>query len=376
MTDKTIWSSLLSPKCMLQTLFLFSVTYFTSSLYGETSIEDIRDQYYVGAGLGLSFLQPSLNDVSLKLSRDGDIGYGIKAGYQFDDRWAAELLWSDLGQAKVSSSTTGNTAGLIGFQYFGLGGLYQYPLSDSWDVFATAGIGVLKNRAQLVKANGSENAAIYSGIGVVWQLAEAWNLRAEYDYYGNDAQMLSFNIVKRFGSEMPRRIAELESLIKQQDEELDTTSKKIYEAIMLPEVKQKNCDGLYVDFNGIYFPQGSIKLTDESQQTLDKLASDLLKLPKGIRFEIRAHADDVGTELYNSELSLTRARVVRDYLAKRDVALGRIDAYGYGEWVPVKERRDRSDREVNRRVELILIGVDKYVEDISTCPEFSVRKSS
>lgn len=376
MINKTIWPARLTSCSIVQTLLLLIIVNASQLLYAETTISDIPDQYYVGAGLGLSFVQPSLNDTSLVISKDSDIAYKLSGGYQIDDRWAAEIFWSDMGQARVSSSLTGSITGLVGYQYFGAGGLYQYPISETWDVFTTAGVGILKNRFQLVTANHSKDVSIYSGIGLIWKLAETWSLRAEYNYYASDAQMLSFNIVKRFGSEMSRRIAELESQIQQQNEELDTTSQKIFEAIALPAVKQKSCDGLFVDFKGVYFPQGSIKLSDQSQQTLDTLALDLLKLPKGIRFEIRAHADDVGTELYNSELSLTRARVVRDYLAKRGVALGRIDAYGYGEWVPVNGDSAKIDREINRRLELILIGVDKYVEDISTCPEFSVRKPS
>lgn len=376
MIKKTIWPARLKSCSIVQTLLLLIIVNASQLLYAETTISDIPDQYYVGAGLALSFIQPSLNDASLVISKDSDIAYKLSGGYQLDARWAAEIFWSDMGQARVSSSTTGGVTGLVGYQYFGAGGLYQYPISESWDVFATAGVGILKNRFQLVAANRSKDVSVYSGIGLIWKLAETWSLRAEYNYYASDAEMLSFNIVKRFGSEIPRRIAELESQIQQQNEELDTTSQKIFEAIALPAVKQKNCDGLFVDFNGVYFPQGSIKLSEQSQQTLDTLALDLLKLPKGIRFEIRAHADDVGTELYNSELSLTRARVVRDYLAKRGVALGRIDAYGYGEWVPVNGDSAKNDREINRRLELILIGVDKYVEDISTCPEFSVRKPS
>ena len=165
------------------------------------------------------------------------MAYRFLGGYQFDERWTAEMFWADMGQARVSSSLTRSVAGLVGYRYFGVGGLYQYPIAESWDVFATVGVGILKNRLQLVTAKRSNDAAIYSGIGVIWKLAEVWNLRAEYDYYGNDVQMLSFNVVKRFGSEMPRRIAKLESLVKQQNEELDTSAQNISEAIMLPEVK-------------------------------------------------------------------------------------------------------------------------------------------
>lgn len=237
MKNKIIWPTGLTSCSIAQAFFLFTAIHFFSPVYAETAISDIQDQYYVGAGLGLSFIQPSVNDASLFISKDSDIAYRFLGGYQLDERWAAEMFWADMGQARVSSSLTGSVAGLVGYQYFGVGGLYQYPVAESWDVFATVGVGILKNRFQLVTANRSNDAAIYSGIGVIWKLAETWNLRAEYDYYGNDVQMLSFNVVKRFGSEMPRRIAKLESLVKQQDEELDTTSQNIFEAIMLPEVK-------------------------------------------------------------------------------------------------------------------------------------------
>ena len=102
----------------------------------------------------------------------------------------------------------------------------------------------------------------------------------------------------------------------------------------------------------------------------------MLELPEGIKFEVRAHTDDIGTELYNYTLSLARARVVRDYFAEHGIALSRIDAQGYGEWRPKKSNKTQSGRYVNRRAELILLGVEKYVENTETCPALATPSVS
>jgi outer membrane protein OmpA-like peptidoglycan-associated protein len=102
----------------------------------------------------------------------------------------------------------------------------------------------------------------------------------------------------------------------------------------------------------------------------------MLELPEGIKFEVRAHTDDIGTELCNYTLSLARARVVRDYFVEHSIALSRIDAQGYGEWRPKKCNKTQSGRYVNRRAELILLGVEKYVENIETCPALATPSVS
>ena len=86
---------------------------------------------------------------------------------------------------------------------------------------------------------------------------------------------------------------------------------------------------------------------------------------------MRAHTDDVGSELFNYQLSLTRARIVRDYLASQGIALSRMDAYGYGEWLVKVDNSSSAGRKLNRRAELVLLGVEKYVADTARCPQFS-----
>jgi outer membrane protein OmpA-like peptidoglycan-associated protein len=334
----------------------------------EPSVEDIRDPYYIGLGLGTSFLNPEANSVALTLSQDSDFAYRVFGGYQFDEHWAAELFWTDMGQAEFSSGST--VVGTVEYQSFGVGGLYRYPIAESWDVFATAGIGRLRNSFQQIDAERVEDSFIYAGAGVSWNMAKTWDLRAEYDYYDSDAQMLSFNIVKRFGSATQKRIVRLENKVQQQETELAAVQAAPPAAYVAVN-KQQSCEKYSVELKGVIFARRSVALTDKSKQILDTLVDKLLKMPEDINFEIRAHTDDEGTELYNYTLSLTRARNVRDYLASRGVALGRIEAQGYGEWRPARSNTTEAGREANRRAELVLIGLEKYVEDTESCPKLA-----
>ena len=201
-------------------------------------------------------------------------------------------------------------------------------------------------------------------------MATTWDLRAEYDYYDTDAQMLSFNIVKRFGSATPRRIATLENTVQQQQVALAAVQAAPQSASMAVK-KQETCENYSVELEGVVFAKSSVDLSARTKQILDEVSQKLLTLPNGITFEVRAHTDNEGTELYNYALSLARARNVRDYIAAQGIALSRIEAQGYGEWRPVESNDTEAGRDANRRAELVLIGLEKYVEDTGNCPKLA-----
>jgi len=358
----------------LSTLSLLTVTGFSANLAAAASdADDIREPYYIGLSLGSSFLTPETGSVALTLSQDSDIAYRLFGGYQFDDHWALEAFWSDLGQAEISTQSTGSVAGTIDYKAYGIGGLYQYPFAADWQVFATLGAGRFSNSAQMIVAERVEDNYIYAGGGVLWNMADTWDLRAEYDYYDTDAQLLSLSIVKRFGSKTNRRIVELENKVQQQEEVIAATTATTTAAVTASAgvEKQDGCKDYAVTLEGVVFERRSVDLNAKVKQKLDAVAQQLLALPEDIKFEIRAHTDNEGTELYNYTLSLARARNVRDYFAAHGIALSRIDAQGYGEWRPVQSNDTEAGRKANRRAELVLLGVEKYVKDTSGCPKLA-----
>jgi OmpA-OmpF porin, OOP family len=69
-------------------------------------------------------------------------------------------------------------------------------------------------------------------------------------------------------------------------------------------------------------------------------------------FVIGGHTDDVGTWDYNYELSVRRAKAVRDYLVSRfGIDEKRLQVRGYGDKSPLIERKDDDARARNRRVD-------------------------
>jgi outer membrane protein OmpA-like peptidoglycan-associated protein len=73
---------------------------------------------------------------------------------------------------------------------------------------------------------------------------------------------------------------------------------------------------------------------------------------RGMRIEIIGHADAIGSDQYNQELSERRARAVGASLLDYGVSFDRISASGRGEWSPVASNDNEWGRARNRRVEI------------------------
>ncbi|MBY0569374.1 MAG: OmpA family protein [Hyphomonadaceae bacterium] len=72
----------------------------------------------------------------------------------------------------------------------------------------------------------------------------------------------------------------------------------------------------------------------------------------GMRIEIIGHADAIGSDQYNQDLSERRARAVGSQLMDYGVGFSRINASGRGEWSPVAPNDTEYGRAQNRRVEI------------------------
>ncbi|GGI24487.1 OmpA family protein [Pedobacter mendelii] len=108
--------------------------------------------------------------------------------------------------------------------------------------------------------------------------------------------------------------------------------------------------------DNIYYEFNSAELTESSKKVLDALALILDDNPE-MEIELGAHTDDVGTDVYNQELSERRAKSCVDYLATKNISQSRLASKGYGESMPIapnklKKGKDNPEgRAKNRRTE-------------------------
>jgi len=84
----------------------------------------------------------------------------------------------------------------------------------------------------------------------------------------------------------------------------------------------------------VLFPFNSAELLPGGQTKLDQLAQDA-KGANVDRVVLTGHADRIGSEEYNQQLSEERAQAVADYLAQRGVDSGHITAEGKGKSDPI-----------------------------------------
>ncbi len=74
--------------------------------------------------------------------------------------------------------------------------------------------------------------------------------------------------------------------------------------------------------------------------------------------EVSAHTDNIGSDAYNLDLSKRRARTVVNYLIKQGVEPERVVTVGYGESRPLNDNSTDEMREINRRVEFVILALD------------------
>ena len=120
-------------------------------------------------------------------------------------------------------------------------------------------------------------------------------------------------------------------------------------------VDEKGCPREPVILRGVEFATASSTLTEGSRPVLDGVADDL-KIHPLVQVELQGHTDSQGADVYNFDLSQSRADSVRNYLMSRGVQGSRLVAKGYGETQPIADNATAAGRAENRRVVMKVIA--------------------
>jgi outer membrane protein OmpA-like peptidoglycan-associated protein len=100
-----------------------------------------------------------------------------------------------------------------------------------------------------------------------------------------------------------------------------------------------------------YIP-GSFEVDPNNLERLKRLAG-VLRFVTDLKLEVNGYTDNIGTTQANAELSLKRARRVRDYLVTYGVDTNRITANGRGETDFIDSNQTAEGRARNRRIEIV-----------------------
>ncbi|HHW42700.1 OmpA family protein [Desulfofundulus thermobenzoicus] len=117
--------------------------------------------------------------------------------------------------------------------------------------------------------------------------------------------------------------------------------------------------GIVVSFQEeVLFKRGSAELTGGARQAITSIAPVLLKTPNYIRIEGHTCDLPIHTPQYPSNWELSTARaltVVRELINQAHFPPQRLSAVGYGEYRPRVPNDSEEHRQLNRRVDVVIL---------------------
>jgi len=111
--------------------------------------------------------------------------------------------------------------------------------------------------------------------------------------------------------------------------------------------------GMVITLGDVLFGTDMARLNSDGMRTAKKLAYVLQQNPQRTVL-IEGFTDSTGSASHNQQLSERRATAVRNALQELGVARERIAIRGYGESHPIASNNTEQNRQLNRRVEIVL----------------------
>ena len=121
------------------------------------------------------------------------------------------------------------------------------------------------------------------------------------------------------------------------------------------EAARRDIEVLVLTFQGdFWFDFDSAVLKAGAYDEIDRVAAILNRYPE-TSIRIEGHTDSIGNENYNQELSERRAISVKNALVAKGVTESRLQTIGFGEAKPIADNNTEGGRQLNRRVEIVIV---------------------
>ena len=191
----------------MKTFLKFILCFFIISNYA------FAENFYAGVGYLKSevdtYKYPS---ETYTLYDDEDSGFTLFAGYNFNEYFAIEAAYNDLGDtiATIDTPLTANRE----VEVWTLAGVLKYEIFDNLTLLAKGGIARIDNEERLSNGNNysEESEELYFGLGIEYSTLSGYALRVLYEEYGEDdgttsgaalpdrvdPSAISLSIVKKF----------------------------------------------------------------------------------------------------------------------------------------------------------------------------------
>lgn len=122
----------------------------------------------------------------------------------------------------------------------------------------------------------------------------------------------------------------------------------------LDDLSAKKTDrGMVITLPDVLFGTDQARLSPNGVRTAQKLADVMQQNPQR-SIQVEGFTDSTGNAIHNQDLSERRALAVREALTGMGISGDRVAIRGYGAAYPVAANDSSSNRQLNRRVEIVL----------------------
>lgn len=122
------------------------------------------------------------------------------------------------------------------------------------------------------------------------------------------------------------------------------------------QVREENGQIYLVMPGNITFDTNEAFIKSSFQPVVTSIAKVLTEYDKTLVY-VNGYTDNTGTDAINNPLSQKRANAVADFLRVKGVAATRLKATGLGSSNPIADNKTAAGRELNRRVEIVLVNM-------------------
>ncbi len=182
------------------------------------------------------------------------------------------------------------------------------------------------------------------------------------------------DLAQQESAELREKIASLETELQNKDSriaELESAKAQPMNAYPqnndpVPQVRQGNRGGdssfhrnaegqMAAEMKGdVVFASGRAEIRQEARKELDKIAAEIKRNYPNATVRVEGHTDSDPIKKSkwksNEQLSQARADAVREYLMKKGISAGRLEAVGYG------ASRPKATKAASRRVEIVIMN--------------------
>jgi outer membrane protein OmpA-like peptidoglycan-associated protein len=205
------------------------------------------------------------------------------------------------------------------------------------------------------QADAAQDQATQAAAQAALERQQAQQARAQADDAMMETAKAKASVMQAEGEAAQARLD-----AQQARQDLAAAQDQMYRSLSAILETRREARGLIVSLSDVLFDFNKASLTPGAREKLSKLSGILIAYPGTYRVDVEGHTDSVGTPEYNLGLSRGRAQSVASYVAQAGVPQDHMGTVtGFGETRPVASNDDAAGRQQNRRVELVIGGLDR-----------------